>query len=138
MVMSRSGDECVVALTDQWYITYGESEWKKLTEECLKSMDVYHPECRHSFEATLSWLSQWACSRAFGLGTKVPWDEDFLVESLSDSTIYMAYYTVAHILHYPDIYGKQGNMVRYQHISYELHIECQWLRKVLCILHYDR
>ena len=25
-VMSRSGDECVVALTDQWYITYHESE----------------------------------------------------------------------------------------------------------------
>lgn len=27
-VMSRSGDECVVALTDQWYIIYGEEEWK--------------------------------------------------------------------------------------------------------------
>ncbi len=23
-VMSRSGDECVVALTDQWYLVYGE------------------------------------------------------------------------------------------------------------------
>ena len=22
-VISRSGDECVVALTDQWYLTYG-------------------------------------------------------------------------------------------------------------------
>lgn len=31
-VMSRSGDECVVALTDQWYLTYGEEEWRKLTE----------------------------------------------------------------------------------------------------------
>lgn len=28
----------------------------------------------------------------------MPWDEQFLIESLSDSTIYMAYYTVAHIL----------------------------------------
>ena len=25
-VISRSGDECVVALTDQWLITYGEAE----------------------------------------------------------------------------------------------------------------
>ena len=32
------------------------------------------------------------------LGTKIPWDEQYLVESLSDSTIYMAYYTVAHLL----------------------------------------
>lgn len=30
-VMSRSGDECVVALTDQWYLMYGEEEWKQLT-----------------------------------------------------------------------------------------------------------
>ena len=26
-VMSRSGDECVVALTDQWYLDYGEPGW---------------------------------------------------------------------------------------------------------------
>ena len=43
---------------------------------------------------TLSWLRQWACSRSFGLGTRLPWDEQYLIESLSDSTIYMAYYTV--------------------------------------------
>ena len=28
----------------------------------------------------------------------MPWDEQYLIESLSDSTIYMAYYTVAHLL----------------------------------------
>ena len=26
-VVSRSGDECVVALTDQWYLDYGEPSW---------------------------------------------------------------------------------------------------------------
>ena len=31
-VMSRSGDDCVVALTDQWYLTYGEEGWKRRTE----------------------------------------------------------------------------------------------------------
>jgi leucyl-tRNA synthetase len=45
-------------------------------------------------------------TRQFGLGTKLPWDTTQLVESLSDSTIYMAYYTVAHFLH-SDIYGKE-------------------------------
>ena len=30
-VMSRSGDACVVALTDQWYISYGEAEWRDAT-----------------------------------------------------------------------------------------------------------
>jgi leucyl-tRNA synthetase len=30
-VVSRSGDACVVALTDQWYISYGEAEWRDAT-----------------------------------------------------------------------------------------------------------
>ncbi|KAL5787066.1 hypothetical protein ACOSP7_004015 [Xanthoceras sorbifolium] len=111
-VMSRSGDECVVALTDQWYITYGETEWKEMAEECLSNMNLYSDETRHGFEHTLSWLNQWACSRSFGLGTRIPWDPDFLVESLSDSTIYMAYYTVAHMLQNGDMYGTTTGAIK--------------------------
>ncbi|KAJ2161605.1 cytosolic leucyl tRNA synthetase [Coemansia sp. RSA 552] len=99
LVMSRSADECVVALCDQWYLDYGESAWKAITEECLASMDTYNEETRHQFQITLGWLHQWACVRSYGLGTKVPWDQSCLIESLSDSTIYMSYYTVAHLLH---------------------------------------
>jgi leucyl-tRNA synthetase len=61
-------------------------------------METYGPESRNAFEKTLDWLGQWACSRSFGLGSRLPWDPKYLIESLSDSTIYMAYYTVAHIL----------------------------------------
>jgi leucyl-tRNA synthetase len=43
-------------------------------------------------------LKEWACTRQFGLGTFLPWDKQWVIESLSDSTIYMAYYTIAHIL----------------------------------------
>ena len=31
-------------------------------------------------------------------GSRIPWDEQYLIESLSDSTIYMAYYTISHLL----------------------------------------
>lgn len=97
-VMSRSGDECVVALCDQWYLEYGEPSWREKVEHCLKKMNLYAGETRNSFEAVLGWLKEWACSRQFGLGTRLPWDENWLIESLSDSTIYMAFYTVAHLL----------------------------------------
>lgn len=106
-VMSRSGDECVVALTDQWYLTYGEQEWKEATQQCLAKMETWDVHAKHSFEHTLDWLNQWACSRSFGLGTRLPWDPVYLIESLSDSTIYMAYYTVAHILQAGDMYCKE-------------------------------
>ena len=61
-------------------------------------MEVYSEETRNAFKKTLEWLKQWACSRSFGLGSRLPWDPTWLIESLSDSTIYMAYYTVAHLL----------------------------------------
>ncbi|KAH3839433.1 leucine--tRNA ligase, cytoplasmic-like [Dreissena polymorpha] len=97
-VMSRSGDECVVALCDQWYLNYGEEEWKATARKALDKMELYAEDVRKNFEATLEWLHEHACSRSYGLGTRIPWDEKYLVESLSDSTIYMAYYTVAYLL----------------------------------------
>ncbi|GIY96883.1 leucine--tRNA ligase, cytoplasmic [Caerostris extrusa] len=97
-VMSRSGDECVVALCDQWYLDYGEPTWKKLALQVLQQLNCYHEEVRRNFEATFDWLKEHACSRTYGLGTKMPGHENWLIESLSDSTIYMAYYTIAHLL----------------------------------------
>jgi len=98
LVTSRSGNECVVCLADQWYIAYGEDEWKRKALECLSRMETFSPEVRKMFLSTLNILHEWACSRSFGLGSTLPWDDRVLIESLSDSTIYMAYYTVAHML----------------------------------------
>ncbi|KAF8395231.1 hypothetical protein HHK36_019173 [Tetracentron sinense] len=119
-VKSRSGDECVVALTDQWYITYEEPEWKKMAEECLSNMKLYSDKSRHGFEHTLSWLNQWACSRSFGLGTRLPWDDQFLVESLSDSTLYMAYYTIAHLVQNGDMYGSDTSSLKPEQMTDEV------------------
>lgn len=104
-VMSRSGDLCVVALIDQWYLDYGEADWLAHAQKCLSNMNTYGTEAREAMKNSLDWMRQWACSRSFGLGTKLPWDETFIIDSLSDSTIYMAYYTVAHLLH-TDLEGK--------------------------------
>ncbi|KAJ3102434.1 cytosolic leucyl tRNA synthetase [Phlyctochytrium planicorne] len=106
VVISRSGDECVVTLAEQWYMDYGEEKWRAVTEECLSRMETFTSETKNAFQKTLEWLNQWACSRSFGLGSRLPWDEKYLIESLSDSTIYMAYYTVAHILHGGNLDGK--------------------------------
>ncbi|RZC83660.1 hypothetical protein C5167_046442 [Papaver somniferum] len=119
-VMSRSGDECVVALTDQWYITYGEEEWRKMAEECLSEMKLYHDDTRNGFDHTLSWLNKWDCSRSFGLGTRIPFDEQFLVESLSDSTLYMAYYTIAHMLQNGEMYGRDTSLVKPEQMTNEV------------------
>jgi leucyl-tRNA synthetase len=35
LVISRSADECVVALMDQWYLDYGEPKWRAEAERCV-------------------------------------------------------------------------------------------------------
>jgi leucyl-tRNA synthetase len=107
-VVSRSGDDCCVALMDQWYLDYGEESWRKTAIDYVEAengLETYNGETKNAFVGVLNWLNQWACARTYGLGSKLPWDPQFLVESLSDSTIYMAYYTIAHMLH-KDIFGK--------------------------------
>ncbi|CCH42951.1 leucyl-tRNA synthetase [Wickerhamomyces ciferrii] len=105
-VISRSGDQCIVSLEDQWYVDYGEESWKAEALEALHNMNTFTTETRNAFEGVLDWLNNWAVSRSYGLGTKLPWDEKYLVESLSDSTIYQSFYTIAHLLH-KDFYGRE-------------------------------
>lgn len=102
LVISRSGDECVVALQNQWYLEYGKNEaWKQAVVDHLKDMNTFFPSVRNGFEETLDWFLEWPCSRTFGLGTYLPSDptHTMLIDSLSDSTIYMAYYTIAKYIH---------------------------------------
>ena len=40
LVMSRSGDECVVTLAAQWYMDYGEESWKVKAKEYFYSFIV--------------------------------------------------------------------------------------------------
>ena len=117
LVVSRSGDDCVAGHLDQWFMNYGtpeksgDSSWQPAVLEHVlnengQGLNTFSTEVKNSFEQVLYWLAQWACARSYGLGTRLPWDQSQLVESLSDSTIYMSYYTIAHMLH-NDIFGKE-------------------------------
>ena len=95
-VRCRCGAECVVkVLSDQWFLNYGDAAWKESANRCLASMSVLPQEIRGEFQYVVGWLRERACARQHGLGTKLPWDEGWVVESLSDSVIYMAYYTIS-------------------------------------------
>jgi leucyl-tRNA synthetase len=98
-VISRALNECIVKIVDdQWFMAYGNKNWKKLAHKNLDKIKLYPDKVRPQFDYVIDWLHNWACTREAGLGTRLPWDEKWLIESLSDSTIYMAYYTITHIL----------------------------------------
>jgi leucyl-tRNA synthetase len=98
-VICRCATRAIVKVVeDQWFMAYGDPEWKKRAHAALDRMTLHPEAVRKQFHHTIDWLNDWPCAHHRGLGTKLPWDEAWVIESLSDSTVYMAYYTIAHAL----------------------------------------
>jgi leucyl-tRNA synthetase len=107
-VTCRCGNDVVVAvLPDQWFIDYGNPKWKKLAAKALEQMLIYPEMYRRAFEATFDWLKERPAARRRGLGTPLPFDKKWIIESLSDSTIYMAFYLIIHHIRANNIDPKQ-------------------------------
>ena len=98
-VVCRCGNNCVVKIMDdQWFMKYGNEEWTEKTLKVLEGETIIPKELKSNFEYYINWLDDWACSRKVGLGTRMPWDNQWLIEPLTDSTIYMSYYSIAKYL----------------------------------------
>jgi len=105
-VKCRCGTECVVKiLSNQWFLDYSNKDWKQKAHRCFEGMNILPNEIRSEFEKVLDWLRERACARQHGLGTKVPWDKEWLVESLADSVIYMAFYIISKYVNKKEING---------------------------------
>ncbi|MEM4633803.1 MAG: leucine--tRNA ligase [Candidatus Anstonellaceae archaeon] len=97
-IYSRFGGLVGVKIVkDQWFIDYGDAVWKEKSAKHLAKMKILPEKIRKEYEYTIEWLKQKACTRSSGLGTNFPFDQGKMIEALSDSTIYMAFYTVSHI-----------------------------------------
>ncbi|WP_457550163.1 leucine--tRNA ligase [Archaeoglobus sp.] len=95
-VVCRCGTRCVVKVVrDQWFIRYSDEEWKRKVLNWLEEMTIIPDYYKEEFRNKIEWLKDKACARRKGLGTRIPWDKEWLIESLSDSTIYMAYYILS-------------------------------------------
>ncbi len=92
--VTRSGSEVIVAvLNDQWFIDYSPEWLKEKAHELVNSMKFYPELYRKLMNDAVDWLKERPCARRRGIGTKLPFDERWVIESLSDSTIYMLAYT---------------------------------------------
>ncbi|MGP6220054.1 leucine--tRNA ligase [Caldiplasma sukawensis] len=96
---TRDGKKVTVAvIRDQWFIDYSNKEWKKLTGELIENMDFIPSYIKNNMADILEWIRQRPCARRRGLGTNLPMDKNWVIESLSDSTIYPAFYTIRELL----------------------------------------
>jgi leucyl-tRNA synthetase len=106
-VVCRCTTECQARVIDQWFLKYSDPDWKALAHRATSKMAFYPEEARNWFDGIIDWFLDWPCARKTGLGTPLPWSPDWIVETLSDSTVYMAYYAVSKFVNSGSISAEQ-------------------------------
>ncbi len=118
-VTCRCMTPCLVKLLEeQWFIKYSDSKWKQKTKKTLEQAAIYPDSARQWFLNIIDWLKEWPCARRSGLGTPLPWSPGWIVETLTDSTVYMAFYTINKHLKKYDIKGDQLTFDVFDYIFY--------------------
>ena len=93
-------DVCVVKSKELWAIHYQDEDWKQKVNKHVNSANfsALQETALNQLKIAIDTLPDWVLSRDSGLGFRIPGDEKYLIDSLSDSTISTAYCTVAHLL----------------------------------------
>ena len=96
-VICRCGNKVIIKrIDDQWFIRYSDQALTERSKEHLKEMNIYPREYKENLPAILDWFGDRACTRLGNwLGSRFPFDENWIVEPISDSTLYPAYYIVS-------------------------------------------
>ncbi len=111
---TRDGKPVIVSIMhDQWFINYSNEEWKDKVRENVSKMNFYPEFYRKNMFDVIDWIEERACARKRGLGTPFPQDGKWVIESLSDSTIYPAFYTFSHLINDKDPEDLDDNFFDY-------------------------
>jgi leucyl-tRNA synthetase len=108
----------VKIVSNQWFLLYSKPEWKEKAHQAVDRMKFYPESLRGEFHRLIDWYQDWAFTHQRELGTPLPWDPEWVIESLSDSTIYMAYYTIAKYTQHPEIYGVKPDQLKPEVFDY--------------------
>lgn len=117
---SRDGGKVIVSLLEnQWFLDFNAGTWKKDSLKCLKRVEIIPEKFKKQFEDVFEWLDKRPCARKRGLGTALPFDKGWVIESLSDSTLYITLYTISHIVNENKISFSQMNKDFFDYIFLE-------------------
>ena len=96
-VVCRCGERVVIKrIPDQWFIRYSDEELTELSKLHVESMNIYPEEYKKELPGILDWYSDRACIRKGSwLGTEFPFKKGWIIEPISDSTLYPIYYLVS-------------------------------------------
>ncbi|MGA9840304.1 MAG: class I tRNA ligase family protein [Thermoplasmata archaeon] len=95
-VVCRNGHSVVIRrVPDQWFLHYGDPEWKRQTLEAARQLGTWPTEYAQELPAIIEWFNDRPCTRrGRWLGTSFPLDPSWVTEPIADSTFYMAFFVV--------------------------------------------
>ncbi len=83
-------------IPDQWFIKYSDTQLTENTKIHTKTMNIYPQEYKNELPKILNWFDDRACIRKGSwLGTEFPFKKGWIIEPISDSTLYPAYYIIS-------------------------------------------
>jgi leucyl-tRNA synthetase len=96
-VICRCGEKVLIKkIDDQWFIRYSDEKLTHLSKKHADTMQIYPKQYRDNVKGVLDWFQDRACARLGSwLGTKLPFDDKWAIEPISDSTLYPIYYLVS-------------------------------------------
>ncbi len=99
-VFCRCGTPVIIRrIPDQWFIRYSDPEWTERSKEHAATMNIVPDEYARDMPSVLGWFGDRACIRQGSwLGTEFPFKKDWIIEPISDSTLYPTYYIVSKYL----------------------------------------
>ena len=91
-----SGKVVIKQIPDQWFIKYSDEKLTQDSKDHSKTMNIYPEEYKNEMPEVLDWFDDRACIRKGSwLGTEFPFKKGWIIEPISDSTLYPAYYIIS-------------------------------------------
>jgi leucyl-tRNA synthetase len=83
-------------IPDQWFIKYSDPVLTQESKDAVITMNIYPQEYKDELPKILDWFGDRAAiRRGSWLGTEFPYKKDWIIEPISDSTLYPAYYIIS-------------------------------------------
>lgn len=104
-VVCRCGKPVIIKkVDDQWFINYADPDLTARTKEHCRTMEIFPLEYYNNIPNVLDWFRERACVRQGNwMGTRFPFDNNWIIEAISDSTLYPVYYLIS-------LYANNGSL----------------------------
>jgi len=96
-VVCRCSEKVVIKqIPDQWFIKYSDEELTENSKKHTETMNIYPEDYKNEMPGVLDWFDDRACIRKGSwLGTEFPFKKGWIIEPISDSTLYPSYYIIS-------------------------------------------